>query len=182
MPQPRRTDFHYQRWLFYGVFSTREAHLTAEPFVFMIVTRMISLLFSLYSLSCSVPKVHFPISSSWQSTLQAPFLNLCQGVCTQQQQDGVDDVGRIFISRVRHLGNSVHQFWLCVSTKHRCKKHIHLSCDQTLAMSSPKQSWIHIILSQLSSSLVAGRAGLARCSKDSLGCDGVKVKVVSAIT
>ena len=37
------------------------------------------------------------------------LFNLCQGERKQQQQDGDDNVVGIFTSKVRHLGNTVHQ-------------------------------------------------------------------------
>ena len=34
------------------------------------------------------------------------LLNLCQGECEQQEQDGDDDVVGIFVSKVQHVGNT----------------------------------------------------------------------------
>lgn len=46
------------------------------------------------------------------------LLNLPWGECKQQQRDG--DV--IFTSKIQHQVNTVHQFWLCMGTKHKWPK------------------------------------------------------------
>ena len=55
-------------------------------------------------------------------------MQLLQGECKQQQQNGDDNAVSILISKVQYQVNTVPQLWLCVSTKHRCYKHsVHLS-------------------------------------------------------
>ena len=51
------------------------------------------------------------------------FLNLWRAECRQQRQDGDDNIVGVFTFKVRHQGNTVHKLSLCLSTKHRWRKH-----------------------------------------------------------
>ena len=46
-----------------------------------------------------------------------------QGECKQQQQDSEDNMVIIFILKVWHQVNTVHQLWLGLSTKHQQREH-----------------------------------------------------------